>query len=97
MIEIQAAIGRDQLKSLDKQIKKRNLIANLYLNGLRDYYQKYNILRKPNFKCDTCPLKQVLTTCKQCRHAFYRINLFIKKKKINQIGLIEELNKKKIN
>ena len=97
MIEIQAAIGRDQLKLLDRQIKKRNLIAKLYLNGLKDYYQKYNILRKPNFKCDTCPLKKVKTLCNQCKHAYYRLNLFIQNKKINQIKLIEDLNKKKVN
>jgi dTDP-4-amino-4,6-dideoxygalactose transaminase len=57
MTEMQAAIGREQLKSLDKQIKKRNFIANLYLNEFRDYYQKYNILKKVDFKCQTCPLK----------------------------------------
>ena len=41
MTEIQAVIGREQLKTLDKQIKKRNLIANLYLNRLKDYFLKY--------------------------------------------------------
>ena len=34
MTEIQATIGREQLKSLDKQIQKRNLIAKLYINEL---------------------------------------------------------------
>lgn len=97
MTEIQAAIGREQLKSLDKQVKKRNLIANLYLNGLSDYYKKYNIFKEPNFKCETCPIKQIKTSCKDCKHAFYRLNLFVNKKKINQIELIEQLNKKKIN
>ena len=97
MTEIQAAIGREQLKSLDKQIKKRNLIANLYLNGLSDYYKKYNIFKEPNFKCETCPIKKTRSQCKDCTHAFYRLNLFVNKKKINQIELIEELNKKKIN
>jgi len=41
MTEIQAVIGREQLKTLEKQIKKRNLIANLYLNRLKDYFLKY--------------------------------------------------------
>ena len=49
MTEIQAVIGREQLKSLDQQIKKRNFIANLYLNGLKDYYQKYNIFKNTRF------------------------------------------------
>ena len=97
MTEIQAVIGREQLKLLDKQIKKRNLIANLYLNELKDYYLKYDLLKKPDFKCQTCPLKNRIDKCKKCVHAFYRLNLFINKKKINQIKLIEQLNKKKIN
>jgi len=66
MTEMQALLGREQLKSLDKQIKKRNTIANLYLNGLRDYYERYNILKKPDFKCQTCPLKQSEKSCNKC-------------------------------
>ena len=97
MTEMQAVLGREQLKLLDKQIKKRNLIANLYFNGLRDYYQKYDILKKPDFKCQNCPLKENIKNCDKCTHAFYRLNLFVNKNKINQIKLIEQLNKNKIN
>ena len=97
MTEMQALLGRYQLKTLDKQIDKRNIIANLYLNSLKDYFQKYNILKKPNFKCKTCPIIKDEKSCNKCRQAFYRLNLYINKKKINQIKLIEELNKKKIN
>ena len=96
MTEIQAAIGRIQLKSLDKQIKKRNLITKLYLNGLKDCYQKYDIIKKPNFKCQTCPLKQNSKKCNNCVHAYYRLNLFINKNKINQIKLLNKLNKNRI-
>ena len=96
MTELQATIGREQLKSLDKQIKKRNLIANIYLKGLKDYYQKYNIINKPDFKHQTCSLKKFDKTCNKCRHAFYRLNLFINKTKIKQHKLIELLNKNKI-
>ena len=95
MTEMQATIGREQLKLLDKQIKKRNSIANLYLHEFRDYYQKYNIFKKVDFKCKTCLPKNSKKSCTQCVHAFYRLNLFINKNKINQIKLIEELNKKK--
>ena len=97
MTEMQAAIGRGQLKLLDKQIKKRNSIANLYLYEFRDYYQKYNIFKKVDFKCKTCPPKNNKKSCTRCVHAFYRLNLFINKNKINQIKLIEELNKKKVD
>jgi len=97
MTEMQAAIGREQLKTLDNQLKLRNAIAIIYLNELKDYYQKYNLLQKPDFKCQTCPFKQKEKSCAQCRHSFYRLNLFIKLKKINQIKLIEHLNKNNIN
>ena len=97
MTEMQAVLGRDQLKVLDKQIKKRNLIANFYLSGLKDYYQKYKIFKQPNFTCYTCPSKQIYKKCNKCTHAFYRLNLFINKGTIEQLKLIEQLNKNKIN
>jgi dTDP-4-amino-4,6-dideoxygalactose transaminase len=97
MTEMQATIGREQLKTLDNQLKIRNAIAIIYLNGLKNYYQKYNLLQKPDFKCQTCPFKQKEKSCAQCRHAFYRLNLFINLKKINQIKLIKHLNKNNIN
>ena len=97
MTEMQALLGREQLKMLDSQVKKRNTIANLYLNELEDYYEKYTLLKKPNFKCQTCPLIKSKKSCNRCVHAFYRLNLFINKNIINQIKLIDHLNKKKID
>ena len=98
MTEMQAVIGSEQLKLLNQQIKKRNFLANLYLTKLKDYFQKYDILKKPDFKCQTCPLKKNLRKCNKCLHAFYRLNLYINKSKnkISQINLIEQLNKKKV-
>jgi dTDP-4-amino-4,6-dideoxygalactose transaminase len=97
MTEMQAVIGREQLKSLDEQIKKRNLIANLYLSGLKDYYLKYDILKKPDFEVQSYTLKKNLKKCNQYIHAFYRLNFFINKNKIKQNRLIQQLNKKKID
>jgi dTDP-4-amino-4,6-dideoxygalactose transaminase len=98
LTEMQAALGRYQLKHLDKQIKKRNQIAYLYINNLKNFWDKYNLLKKPNFICSDCPLKYTINKeCNFCRHAFYRLNLFINPKKINQIHFINELNKKKIS
>ena len=93
MTEIQATIGREQLKSLDKQIQKRNLIANLYINELEDYYLKYKIFKRPDFKYPNHLSKKNNLSV----HAFYRLNLFINKNKINQNKLLEQFNKKKIN
>lgn len=97
MTEIQAAIGLVQLKSLDEQIRKRNVIAKLYINKLKDYYLKDNLLKKINYKCQYCPIKKDTKNCNKCVHAFYRLNLFINKNKINQIRLIENLNKNNID
>jgi dTDP-4-amino-4,6-dideoxygalactose transaminase len=97
MTEMQSTIGRCQLKSLDKQIIKRTQIAYLYIDGLKDFWTKYNLLQKPNFICLTCPLKnKVNKKCNSCRNVFYRLNLFINSKKIKQLKLINEFNKKKI-
>ena len=97
MTEMQAVIGREQLKALDQTIKKRNFIANLYLRELKNYYQKYKILKKPNFKCQSCPLKQNQKKCNKCKHSFYKLNLFINKNKINQMKLIKQFNKNNID
>ncbi len=94
MTEMQAAIGRQQLKLLDKQIKKRNLIADLYLKGLKDYYLKYDIFKKPHIITKNYILKPKL---EQYTHAFYRLNLFVNKNKINRNSFLNQLNKKKIN
>ena len=42
-------------------------------------------------------IKKDIKNCNKCVHAFYRLNLFINKNKINQIKLIETLNKNKID
>ena len=97
MTEMQATIGREQLKLLNQQLKKRNLIANLYLSQLKDYYKKYKILSEPNFKCRTCPSRKNNTRCNKCTHAFYRLNLYINPRKINQNKLIRDINRNNIN
>ena len=83
MTEMQATLGRYQLKNLDKQIKKRNQIAKLYISGLEFSFKK-GLFIQPNFKSYLC------------RHSFYRLNLIVNSKLINQLKLINELNKKKI-
>ena len=98
MTEIQATIGRYQLKNLDNQIKRRNKVAMFYLRHLKDYFSKYKIIKKPNFKCESCPLLHKTEACNNCRHAFYRLNLFFENNiKINQTKIIRELLKFKVN
>ena len=97
MTEMQAILGREQLKILDYQVKKRNVIANLYLNGLKEYFNKHEILKNPNFKNRyTSKIKDKKLKNKNV-HAFYRLSLFINEKKLNQLKLLEQLNLNKIN
>jgi dTDP-4-amino-4,6-dideoxygalactose transaminase len=84
MTEMQATIGREQLKLLDQQIKKRNLIAKLYLDEFDDFFNKYNIFEHPNYRCKSCPVKKKTSKCRQCVNSFYKLNLFLNTKIINQ-------------
>ena len=97
MTEIQATLGRYQLKYLDKQIKKRNQIANLYINNLKEFFKKDSFFEELKHQCLDCPLKnKIKKQCNSCTHSFYRLNFFTKLKKINQFELIKALNKIKI-
>ena len=97
MTEMQATLGRHQLKQLDNQIKKRNKIANLYIENFKEFMNKNHLLKKLDFKCSSCPLKKKENKkCNLCRHAFYRLNLFINPKIVNQIKLITELNRNNV-
>ena len=97
MTEMQAILGRAQLKTLDNQVKKRNIIANLYLNGLKNYFNKYDILKKPNFNYKNLKKEKEKKITSKNLHAFYRLNLFINEKKIDQLKLLQQFNRKKIN
>lgn len=96
LTEMQAGIGRYQLRRLEKQIKKRNQIADLYLKAFKKYWDHFDILKKLDFKCSNCPLKQSNIKCNSCRHAFYRFNFYLNTKKINQKKLLEEFKKKQL-
>ena len=87
MTEIQAVIGRYQLRNLDSQINKRNQIANKFFNSLKIFWTKYNLISKPNFKRD----------CKNFIHAFYRLNFYINIKRNEKIKLLKYLQSKNIN
>lgn len=98
MTEIQSILGRYQLKYLDDQIKIRNKIAFKYFDNLKIFWEKHNLIDKPILKCQSCDYKDKSDKkCNKCRHSFYRLNLFINPKKINQLKLIKSLKKNKIN
>ena len=97
MTEIQAVIGRYQLKKLNTQIKKRNLIAKKIINSLKLYWNKFNLISKPNFRCSSCVLKNFKKECNNCTHAFYRLNFFVNLNKKEKFNLLKDLKKTEIN
>ena len=97
MTEMQAILGRAQLKILDSQVKKRNTIANLYLKEFKDYFTKYAFFKKPNYNYGNVSYKKNQKQKNKNIHAFYRLNLFVNKKKINQLKLLKQINLKKIS
>ena len=97
MTEIQAVIGRYQLKRLNNQIKKRNLIAKKIINSLKLFWNKFSLISEPNFRCSSCVLKNLKKKCNNCTHAFYRLNFFINLNKKEKINLLKDFNKTKIN
>ncbi|MDC0350830.1 DegT/DnrJ/EryC1/StrS family aminotransferase [Candidatus Pelagibacter sp.] len=97
MTEMQASIGRYQLKHLNIQLKKRNQIAYLYINALKEFLDEEKLFKKLNFNCFNClSKKKNKINCNLCRHAFYRLNFFINPKKKIQKQIIFDLNKKDI-
>ena len=85
MTEFQAAIGRYQLKYLDSQIKKRNQIAKKVIKSLSLFWDKYNLIEKPNFDLNLNI------------HAFYRLNFFINIKRKDKLKLLKSLQSKNVN
>ena len=96
MTEIQSLIGRYQLKDLNFQIKKRNLIANKVIASLQMFWKKYNLIVQPNFECSSCINKNKEKNCNNCTHAFYRLNLFINVKRNKKLKMLDNLQRKKV-
>jgi len=71
MTEMQAAIGRIQLRRMDDWTKKRNDNANVIWQAC----QKYKALRVPSVQCAGCDLS--CTHITGCVHAAYKCYVFV--------------------
>jgi dTDP-4-amino-4,6-dideoxygalactose transaminase len=71
MTEMQAAIGRIQLRRMDEWTKKRNDNANVIWQAC----QKYKALRVPSVQCAGCDLS--CTHITGCVHAAYKCYIFV--------------------
>jgi len=93
MTEMQASLGRYQLKNLDKQIKKRNKIANLYIKNLKNFFGKNNFFQEINFN-----YKNNLNNKSNTYfvNAFYRLNLYVNIAKFSRDKILLSLNNNKV-
>ena len=93
MTEMHASLGRYQLKNLDKQIKKRNKIANLYIKNLKNFFGKNNFFQEINFD-----YKNNLNNKKNTYfvNAFYRLNLYVNIAKFSRDKILSSLSNNKV-
>lgn len=97
MTEVQAVIGRYQLKYLNSQIKIRNIIATKIIEALKIFWKKYNLIQEINFKCSGCKLKNLKKKCNDCRHSFYRLNFFVNINRREKLYLLNRLQNRNVN
>ena len=86
MTEMQAAIGRIQLKRMPKWHETRNKNANAIWNAAK----QLNRLRVPGFSCDNCQNKCDQTTC--CTHAAYKCYVFVEGTEADRNAIMASIN-----
>ena len=93
MTEIQAAIGRNQIKQMSKWTK----IRNKYQAQIWQSASRFDALRVPNFQCLSCECQ----TKMGCVHGAYKCYVFIKQEKLksgwSREKIIREINLRNIN
>ena len=72
MIEIQAVIGRIQLKRMREWTAKRNEIAQSILKA----FEPFKAIRVPKFQCNRECIKDC-SSLSQCRHAHYKCYVYV--------------------
>lgn len=100
MLEMQAAIGRIQLRQMTHWTARRNENAQILIENLRDLLEPDGLLRAPTFSCNSnCGMpnqKCALKESKLCIHAFYKLYIYLNPKKIapewDREKIIEALN-----
>lgn len=74
MTEMQATIGRIQLKRIEEWTQKRAANAAIITNALLPFSKDGGAIRLPRYKCATCPGCDVQNSC---RHAQYKYTTYI--------------------
>ena len=77
MIEIQAAIGRIQLRKMTDWTSKRNANANQILLAAGQFSGESGIIRAPQFQCQSCTSADKGHCSSTCVHAYYKCYVYI--------------------
>lgn len=90
MTEMQAAIGRIQLQSLEKW----NAARNSNLNRIRSAVENNKKVRLPKLKCASCDCNDFLE--KSCKNAAYKAYLFTDKTEVSRDKIKEQIEQKDV-
>lgn len=99
MIEIQAAIGRIQLRKMTEWTVSRNAHADALSAVGRDFTgEGGGILRVPQFVCATCPQKNATHCSMGCVHAQYKAYFYVQPQNLasgwSRDRIIDEINQR---
>ena len=75
MLEMQAVIGRIQLKRMAEWTAKRTINANALNQSLTPFTGPRGVIRQPAFRCATCP---GACDSKGCAHAQYKFYAYVR-------------------
>ncbi len=100
MLEIQAVIGRIQLRRMAQWTACRNKNAEILTEKLRDILEPNGLLRFPTFACNShCGISNQKCASKEsglCKHAFYKYYIYFNPEKTapewDRGKIIESLN-----
>lgn len=88
MTEMQACLGRIQLKRMPEWFEQRNSNAKKILQTAN----KFHNVRVPTLVCEGCPKKSAF--CLDCKHAYYKCYFFIDASKEVRDNIVDDLNEK---
>jgi len=77
MLEMQAAIGRIQLKRMPEWSLARVAKASKIQAGLAKFAGPNGVLRIPEFRCSSCPANSAMTCGAGCTHARYKFYAYV--------------------
>ena len=96
MLEIQAAIGRIQLKRMSEWTSIRNYNAAILTEVFSEFTGNNRLLRIPQLKCYSCPISIGMKCDQGCVHAYYKYYTFVQPEALkdgwNRDRLIDEIN-----